>query len=139
MQSKSVIWGRWTRGWLVLVLLALAGCTSLSHHTLNYVGAQRFPPSDPSRVAILKADPSRPFERLGEVVVDASIDPAPSIDKIESTLRADAAKLGADAVVLAYDRTQVTGTWVWGPYWAPSASPIQSRIIVAVAIKYTGP
>ncbi|MHB1308405.1 MAG: hypothetical protein ACYDC1_06475 [Limisphaerales bacterium] len=112
------------------------GCSSLSYHRVDYLGVQRPSRTDPARVEILRSEPDRKFERLGEVVVDVSIDPPPPVEKIEAGLRREAAKMGADAVLLARDQTQVTGARWWGPYWAPSVSSLQSRIIVAVAIKY---
>ena len=121
---------------LPLLSLALAGCSSLSTRTIQYVGVPRFSPADPARVEILHAEPARPHDRLGEVVVDASTDPAPAVERIEAALRRDAAKLGAEAVVLVYDRTQTVGAVVAGPWWDPWVSPIHGRVIIAVAIKY---
>jgi hypothetical protein len=46
---------------------------------------------------------------------------------------------GAGAVVVIRDSTQVTGAVVTGPLWARSVSQITGRVIVGVAIKYTGP
>ncbi|MBK9139997.1 MAG: hypothetical protein IPM17_14715 [Verrucomicrobia bacterium] len=120
----------WMAGWL------LAGCSSISDHTIQYVGAPRPPRTDPYQVELLREEPKRPFDRLGEVVVESSLNPPPAIEKIEGRLRAGAARLGADAVFLATDQTQVTGTQFWGPYWAPSATATQNRVIVGVAIKY---
>ena len=45
----------------------------------------------------------------------------------------------ADAVVVVKDTTQVTGAFVTGPLWARSVNQITGRVIVGVAIKYTGP
>lgn len=119
-----------------LLLLVGVGCSSLSSRTVQYVGAPRFAPTDATRIEILQAEPSRPFDRLGEVVVDTSVDPAPPIEKVEAALRRDAARLGADAVVLIRDQSEVVGMTAWGPWWSPNLSPIHARLIVAVAIKY---
>ena len=43
-------------------------------------------------------------DALGEVVVDASIQPAAPIEQIEDKLRSEAAKMGADAIVIQVDR-----------------------------------
>jgi hypothetical protein len=130
--------GSWSVPTLATALagLLLAGCSSLSDHTIQYVGAPRPPRNDPYQVELLREEPTRSFDRLGEVVVEASLNPPPAIEKIEDRLRAGAANLGADAVFLVTDQTQVTGTQFWGPYWAPSATPTQSRVIVGIAIKY---
>ncbi|MGC8990979.1 MAG: hypothetical protein ACP5MD_12735 [Verrucomicrobiia bacterium] len=119
-----------------LGLLLLVGCSSLSSHTVQYVGAPRPPATSPAQIEILRSEPARPHEKLGEVVVDASIDPPPKIEKIEETLRRDAAKMGADAVVLVHDQIHPVGTVVTGPWWSPMVSTVRGRLIVGVAIKY---
>jgi hypothetical protein len=117
-------------------LALLTGCVSLTSRSVAYIGAARFNPTDPVQIEILQAEPERAHEKLGEAVVNASVDPAPSVDKIEARLRREAARLGADAVYLVHDRTEAVGAVAMGPWWSQSYSPIQGRIIVAVAIKY---
>jgi hypothetical protein len=73
--------------------------------------------------------------RLGEVRAEPSSENV-DVAKIEGALRKEAAKLGADAVVVVYDRTQVTGAFVTGPWWGRSVQTVQGRIVIAVAIKY---
>ena len=123
-----------------LLLVALAGgltaCASVDATTTEYVGAPHFPPGDPAKVEILRREPTRPHDRLGEVMIDASTDPAPPITEIEGKLRTEAAKMGADAVVVVYDRIQPVGAWVSGPWWARSVEPVTGRRLIAVAIKY---
>jgi hypothetical protein len=48
----------------------------------------------------LRSEPTRPNDRLGEIMIDASTDPAPPLTEVEAKLRKEAAKLGADAVVV---------------------------------------
>lgn len=117
-------------------LLTLAGCSSFSARTLQYVGAPRPPSTVPSRIEILRSEPTRPYEKLGEVVIDASIDPSPKIEKIEEAIRNNAAKLGADAVYLVHDQIHPVGVIVTGPWWSPMASTVRGRLIVGIAIKY---
>jgi hypothetical protein len=81
-------------------------------------------------------EPTRPHDRLGEITVDASTDPAPPIEKVEDKLRAEAAKLGADAAVVVYDRIAPIGAYVTGPWWGRNLDTISGRKLVAVAIKY---
>jgi hypothetical protein len=120
-----------------VALLGLAGCSTLSSHTVQYIGVSKYAPTDAARVEILQSEPTRPHERVGEVVLEASTDPAPPVEKIERELRTRAARLGADAVLLVHDHVQNTGVQVWwGPWWSPSASAITSRLIVGVAIHY---
>jgi len=119
---------------LVCAALAMTGCHTVSTRLVPYVGAPKYSPSDPARVEILQKEPTRPHEKLGEVV--ASPEDGTPVQKIEDTLRREAAKLGADAAVLVHDKMQVVGTRVWGPYWAPEATAVSERVIVVVAIKY---
>ncbi len=130
---------RWSNRWTAAAGLAAwlaVGCSSLSDRTIQYVGAPRPARTDPVQVELLREEPKRAFDRLGEIVVEASLSPPPAIEKIESRLREKAASLGADAIFLVTDQTQVTGSQWWGPYWAPSVTPTQNRILVGIAIKY---
>jgi len=123
---------------LVLALgLLLAGCSFVTTRIQPYIGGPTFPPSDPAKIEILRAEPTRPHERLGEVFAEPSGDP--TVAQYEQALREGAAKMGADAVVVVYDRMQVVGTMVTGPWWAPAASPIVGRVVVGLAVRYTGP
>lgn len=123
-----------------LLALALAtigtGCSYYDSHTITYLGAPRPAATSPAQVKILQTPPSRPHDRLGEIVVDASLNPPPDVSKVEARFRREAAKLGADAVVVVSDRAETTGWWMSGPCWSPSVSSLQSRVIVGVAIKY---
>ena len=121
---------------MVALACLLVSCASIDATTTQYVGAPHFPPSNPAAVEILRTEPIRPHERLGEVVVDASTEPAPPIAEVEDKLRAEAAKLGADAVVVVVDRVQPVGAFVSGPWWGRDVDVIKGRKVVGVAIKY---
>lgn len=116
--------------------LTFASCASVSSTATPYVGAPHPQPSEPAAVQILREEPTRPHARLGEIVVDASTDPAPPITKVEDKLRAEAGKLGADAVVVVYDRVQPVGAYVTGPWWGRNIETITGHRLVGVAIKY---
>ena len=120
---------------LFLILFLASGCQTVTTTHMQDIGVQRYPPSDPAQIQILRTEPTRPHVRLGEVRAEPS---SQSVDvtKIEEALRKEAAKLGADAVVVVYDRTQVRGAVVTGPWWGPSIQPIEGRIVIAVAIEY---
>jgi len=131
-------------GLLLIAALAsiLTSCASVDATSAQYVGVSHYPPSDPAAVQILRAAPKEPHERLGEVVIDASTDPAPPVSKVEEKVRAEAAKIGADAAVIVTDRIQNEGFYYTGGYmnWGwngnQTAEPILGRKVVAVAIKY---
>jgi hypothetical protein len=116
--------------------VVLAGCSFVSTRLLPYIGVPTFPPTDPARVEILRAEPTRPHVRLGEIFVEPSGDP--TVAQYEQALREGGAGMGAEAVVVVFDRMQVVGTVVSGPWWAPSASPIVGRVVVGLAIRYSG-
>ncbi len=114
--------------------LLLTGCSSVSAETIRYVGAPQPPPTDPSRVEILRQRPKRPHEKLGEVVLKPSGDP--DVAAIEKKIREETAMLGGDAAVLVYDKTKRMGTLITGDWWVVRATPLYERVIVAVTIKY---
>jgi len=119
----------------VATLFVLTGCQTVSTTSQQAIGGPTFPPSDPAQVQILRTQPTRAHVRLGEVRAEPS-DQSVSAAKIEEALRKAAAKLGADAAVVVYDHTQVTGAYVTGPWYGRSIQQITGRVIVAVAIKY---
>jgi hypothetical protein len=121
---------------LALALAALSGCTSLDSRTLPYVGAPTYPPTNPAQVELLRTPPTRAHDRLGEVSVRASVDPAPPMEKIEGALKQRAANLGAEAVLIVHDGIQPVAVYAWGPWWSPSLSTIPGRIVVGIAIRY---
>jgi hypothetical protein len=117
-------------------LLLVSGCQTVSTSYTQDIGAPTYPPTNPANVQILRTVPTRPHVRLGEVRAEpatTSVDAA----KIEAALRTAAAKLGADAAVVVYDKTQVTGAMVTGPWWGRSVEQTTGRVVIAVAIKYT--
>lgn len=125
--------------WLIGLLLLGAGCSYYHSRSLTYLGTPRPAPTDPARIEIIHAPPTRPHDRLGEIVVDASLDPPPALEKLEARFRREAAKMGADAVFIVHDQARTTGWWMGGPWWGPSISSVESRVIVGVALKYQPP
>lgn len=115
-------------------VLLLTGCSSVSADSHRYIGAPTFAPSDSAKIEILRHEPRRACERLGEIVLKPSGNP--DVAEIEKAMRDEAAKLGGDAAVLVYDRTKRMGTIVTGTWWTLYARPVYGRIIVAVAIRY---
>jgi len=100
--------------------LMLASCAYVDATTTQYVGVPRFPPSDPKTVQILRGEPMQPHERLGEILLDISVDPAPEIGESEQRLKEEAAMWGANAVFVVRDQVM----------------PGVSRKLIAVAIRY---
>ena len=116
---------------LVSSILLLTGCQSVSSSHTQEIGRPRYLASNPAQVEILRTPPTRAHVHLGEVRVQPSsqyVDAA----KIEDAMRKEAAKLGADAVVVEYDHTHPAGEQIIGY----ALNRYGHRIVVAVAIKY---
>ena len=119
-----------------LAYLVLAGCTSIDARTTEYVGAPHAAPTSAAQVQVLRTEPNRPHVRLGEVIVDASIEPPPPIADVEQKLREQTASMGGDAAVVVYDRIQPVATYVEGPLWNRDIRNVDGRKLKAVVIKY---
>ncbi len=115
----------------------MTGCNTVSINSNQYIGVQSYPPSNPAQIQILRKEPDRPNVRLGEIRAEPSSENV-RVQKIEESLRNAAAKMGADAIVIVFDRTEVTGAMVTGPWYGRSVQQIVGRVVVGVAIKYTG-
>lgn len=87
---------------------------------MPYVGVPRFPPVDTAKVQVLPREPAQRHERLGEVLLDISVDPAPEVAEIEARLREEAAKMGANAIYVIRD----------------VARPGEARKLIGIAIRY---
>jgi len=57
---------------------------------------------------------------------------------MEAKLRQAAASMGADAAVIVADQMMFMGSYETGPWWGREGYAQYGRVIVAVAIKYTG-
>jgi hypothetical protein len=98
-----------------------AACAYVDATTTQYVGVPRFQPTDPKTVQVLRAEPIQArYERLGEILLDISVDPAPEIAEVEQKLREEGAKWGANAVFVVRDQVM----------------PGVGRKLIAVAIRY---
>src|SRR4029450_2795383 len=121
---------------MLTAVVMLGACATVDVTTTEDVDAPRYQPTEPTAVQILRTEPTVPHDRLGEVMVDASTDPAPPIVEVEQKLCKAAAKLGADAVVVVYDRTQPVAAYVSGPWWGRSIETISGRKLIAVALRF---
>ena len=119
-------------------LVAVTGCKTVSTSSHQYLGGPTFPPTDPAQVQILREEPKQAHVKLGEVKAQPSSDGV-SNQQIEQALQKAAAKMGANAVFIAADRSEVVGATVTGPVWARSFNTISGRVIVGVAIRYKQP
>ncbi len=113
--------------WIFLGLMS--GCSWVSVDSTPYAGEPKYPATDPASVEILRADPARPFYRLGEIHVDFTGNP-PEPATAEK-IRKVAAKWGADAVILSGDTGLPRRSW-----WDQLINPDPDQVISGVAIRY---
>jgi hypothetical protein len=89
-----------------LTVAALAGCAPTFDHAidLRYATARAARQTDPATVAVIESEPDRPYHVLGDLQVRGfqvgSLGEAPSPATVTAALREQAARLGADAVIL---------------------------------------
>ena len=123
---------------LCSLLVAMSGCNSV--RTTPATGVPTFPPTNPDSVEILRVPPRQPHLRLGVVTVEPPASENVDVPSVEKELRTAAAKWGANAVVIVADRTQpVVGTGETAAWYGAEMPPESERVIVGVAIRYTGP
>jgi len=120
----------------VAALFFVAGCSTVSISSSQYIGGPQFAPSNAADIQILREPPTRPHARLGEVRAESSSESV-GVPKIEQALRNAAARMGADAIVIVCDPTQVTGAVITGPWYGRTIPQTTGRVIIGVAIKYT--
>src|SRR5215472_10712102 len=89
---------------LGVTLLAVTGCNTVSTTLTQAIGGPKFAPSNPAYVQILGTEPTRTNVSLGEIQAEPTTESVPASD-IETALKKEAAKLGADAFVIVADRT----------------------------------
>ena len=89
-------------------VMLLAGCASVAPvRIVPTEGTPHYPPTDPASVMVLRSEPPRPFETLGQVVLDPGHTlPVP---EMEQKLREAAASMGANAVFIISDMTTLKG------------------------------
>jgi hypothetical protein len=98
------------RAFLGALACLAASCAYINASTTQYVGVPRYSPVDPATVKVLPAEPMQPpHDRLGEILLEISADPAPSVEEVEKRLREEGAKFGASAVFVARDQV-IPGT-----------------------------
>ena len=117
---------------LIAALLLAGTAACYRHYGYHfYPNAPYFGPTDPARVDLLRREPRRGHVRLGEVWIR----PTWHMDRfyVEGTLREEAARMGADAVVIVADKYFNEG-YVHS-YWH-GARPVYERQIVGIAIRY---
>jgi hypothetical protein len=123
-------------GLAAVVLASVAACASIDAQTTEYVGAPHAAPTNPANVQVLRSEPTREHVRVGEVILEASTEPAPPVTELEQKLKDEAAKIGGDAVVVVYDQIQPVAAVVNGPLWNRDIETIEGRRLKGIVIHY---
>lgn len=109
-------------------VLFVAGCTTANPvRIVPLVGVNSYSPTDPATVMVLRSEPQRPFETLGQIVLEP--EGTLSVPDMEQRLRAAAASMGANAVVILADMATLTGP--------VSSEQSGGQVVSAIAIRYT--
>lgn len=114
---------------LVTLIVALASC-SRQYGYRFYPDVPRFAPTYPGHVELLRREPRQTHLRLGEVWVRP--DPDMRRRYVEDVLREQAARMGADALVIVVDRFFREPVWDGGY----GRGDYGERQIVGIAIRY---
>ena len=130
MKERSVI--------LILAFLFLAGCSTVTVESERYPGVPVYEPTDLEGIEILRSEPNRPYQKLGEIYLQPNGNP--SQREILKKFKKAAAKMGADAVILVADKSGLTVGPVASPeWWNPELSARSDRILIGVAIWFPEP
>jgi hypothetical protein len=115
-------------------LIVVGGCAS-SVSTIRYANVPDFPPNAAANVQILRSEPARPHQQLGEITVAVPGNTESAAREVEEKLRTAAASLGASAVVLVVDPLQ-PGNVASRTWWSAPARAGTGRDVIGVAIRY---
>jgi len=122
-------------GVLATAALIVAGGCASSVSTIRYANAPDYPPNAPANVQILRSEPARPHQQLGEITVAAPGNTESAAREVEEKLRTAGASLGASAVVLVVDPLQ-PGNVASRTWWGAPAGARTGRDVIGVAIRY---
>ncbi len=140
MKSRSIFLLTPVFGAIFGAIIVNAGCASVDVTSMHYLTAPTYAPTAPASIQILNAEPKTAFQRIGEIELSGSSDPAPEEADVEKKLRMAAGKLGADAVLITADRIQPNGVQSSGfRRFGGNSQLTAGRKVVAIAIKFTSP
>jgi len=116
------------------LLLTLAACATVDVSSFKLIGAPELPPTNPDQVQIFEHPPLRPFVRPGRIRAQ----PQGGADNsaIEAALRREAAKMGADAVIIGFQGERRVGAEINGFAGDAEIHPEIGRVVQATAIRF---
>ena len=113
----------------------LAGCTIVNESSNPISGAPTLQPTN-AWVQLTRVQPDRPYQALGEIVLETSLSPSLGEEAVEKRLRAGGAAYGADAVLITFDRVMPVAEDVDNSSATRRRDSDWKRRVVGVAIKY---
>ncbi|HRI15623.1 MAG TPA: hypothetical protein PLX89_21720 [Verrucomicrobiota bacterium] len=123
---------RLVRSGFLVVLVAGAGCSST--HIVPEAGSPEYADTDAARVQLIPWAPNRPYERLGEVIVEPA--PSASWQEVDLELRNAAADLGGHAMYVVWDPSKRYSVVQVDPVESDRRSHYPPNGIVAVVIRF---
>jgi hypothetical protein len=117
---------------MLAAAMILCGCATIDENTHAYLGSPTVAPTTADHVQIYPTEPKTPKDTLGEIIL--SIDGNPARQKVEEKLKKAGAKLGADGIFIASDKTHIYPVVYWD-YWGATTSDGWHRMVVGVAFK----
>lgn len=117
-------------------LLAVLGaaCSGVDTSSFRLIGAPDLPPTAPDQVEILTRPPLRPFVRLGRIRAEPQGEAGNAA--IEAALRQEAAKMGADAVIVGFQGERRIGAEISGFAGDAEIQPEMGRVVIGTAIHF---
>lgn len=119
----------------IAAALGLVGCSpTVDVRSVRLLEAPATTPTDAAKVEILSREPLRPHVELGRIT--ATPENNPDDNQIKEAIRNEAAKMGADAVVLGFEGEVPQGFHIEGMPGSAEARREMGRVVQATAIKY---
>ncbi len=120
---------------LSLAAALLPGCSRILASSGPLLDVPAFPSTNAAAVDVLRSFPDQSFERIGAIFVQPNLENPPQ-PQIDDTLRRCGAGLGADAVVITFDRFTFAGAPACGPIAGGTCQPDYGQEVRATAIRY---
>ena len=121
---------------VILAAMILPSCSQVNIKSYRLLEAPATSPTDPDEIEILPRPPLRRHIELGRIV--ASPEGAVDNATIEEAIRKEAAKMGANAVIIGYQGEAPKGFSISGFPGSAEARRETGRVVRATAIKWEG-
>ncbi len=114
-----------------IVLFGFFAC-STPVKVKTYPISEKFSPTNPRNVKVLRQEPKRRHIQLGEIIIDHN--PSMSRRDVQRIMKENAAGMGAQAVVVVVDKIFRRDV-VRGRFWRRTRV-VRDKVIVGIAIRF---